>query len=164
MYKNGKLFGKINIIDLIVLLLVLVFVIGMAIRVGGTKTGEITNKVEFEYVVKVENVRDFTIKALEKKGDVFEDTNNVKVGEITDVSVEPYKGEGVKSNGTRVFAEIPGRYTAYVTVKCEGTCVDGVYYDAVKTDIGTGRGQKICTENVATNGAIISIKGSKEEA
>lgn len=162
MYKNGKLFGKINIIDLVVLLLVLVFIIGMVIRVGGTKTGEITTKAGFEYVVKVENIRDFTVKALEEKGDVFEDVNNVKVGEITDVTVEPYKGEGVKADGKRVYAEVPGRFTAYVTVKCEGTCVDGVYYDAVKTDIGTGRGHKICTEKVSTNGAIISVKGIEE--
>ena len=80
MYKNGKLFGKINIIDLIVLLLVLVFIIGMVIRVGGTKTGEITTKAGFEYVVKVENIRDFTVKALEEKGVIIADWGRVVKG------------------------------------------------------------------------------------
>ncbi len=158
MNKDGKIFGKINIIDLLLILLLVVLALGIFVRVSGTRAKQIKNAGSFEYVIKIDDIRDCTLKALEKKGGVYNEKDNVQIGEITNVTSEPCKKEGVKSNGTRVFAERPDRFTAYVTIKAIGKCVDGTYYDAAENEIGAGRGHRVATKYAATSGEIISVK------
>lgn len=158
MNKDGKIFGKINIIDLLLLVVLIVLAIGIFVRVSGTKAKTIKNANGFSYVVKVDDIRECTLKALEKKGDVYSEKENVKIGEITEVTSAPYKKAGVKSNGIRVFAEKPDKFTAYVTVKAEGKCVNGTYYDAAENELGAGREYKVSTKYATTSGEILSIK------
>lgn len=160
MNKDGKIFGKINIIDLLIILILVVLAAGISIRVFGSKSQSIKNTSTFEYVIKIDDIRDCTLKALEKKGDVFNEKDGLKIGEITEVTSQPCKKEGIKSNGTRVFAERPDRFTAYVTVKVEGKCVDGCYYDAAENELGAGRGHRVSTKYASTSGEVLSVKMS----
>ena len=155
--KNGKLFGKINIIDLLIVVVILGVVAGIFIRFGTTDNSGLGNKCTFDYVVKVDNVREFTVQGLDKKGDVFAEKTNVKIGEIVDVTVEPCKDDEITFDGNREFFDKPGRFTAYVTIRANGTEHKGIYYDADKEETGVGRESKICTRYVSTNGITLSL-------
>lgn len=158
MIKDGKVFGKINIIDLLVIIVLIAAVAGIGYRLIGGRSAEVTDRQNFEFVVRVENIRQQTVDALEKKGKVYADKNNIETGEIISVTTEPYEQEAITTKGERKFAETPERFTAYVTIKVEGTCSQGTYYDNDKTEIGAGRGHKICTRDVATTGEIVSVR------
>ena len=55
--KNGKIGGKVSIIDLFILLIVLVVIAGIGMRYGSRITSAVKSDAEFEYVVMVEGIR-----------------------------------------------------------------------------------------------------------
>ena len=87
--KNGKLFGKISVIDIAVVLLLVVLVVGVALRFSGGAGGQFVSGNSYECVVKVKNVRDYTVKALEKGGEVYDKTTKEYIGTIVGVTSEP---------------------------------------------------------------------------
>ena len=154
--KKGKIFG-INIIDILITIAVLGVIAGIFVRFGLTNSSGIGNSRTIEYTVKIDNVRSFTVEGLEKLGEVFAEKTNVKIGEITNVSSEPYKEPTVTIDGKRELFEKPDRYTVYVTVKSDVTENSGAFYNGDKETVGVGREGKICTKYVSTNGKIINL-------
>lgn len=155
--KDGKLFGKINIIDLLIVVILIAAVIGFVGRLAFSSSNNISGSDEFQFVVRVDGIREYTVRGLERGGDVFAEKSDVKVGEISDVKVEPMKAEAVTIDGQRKFIERPGRYTAYVTIKAKGNVVNGGYYNADRKDIGAGREYIINSKYVSTKGDTLSV-------
>lgn len=54
MDKNGKIGGKISIIDILVVVLVVAVIVGIVARYGSSVTGAVKSNKQFEYVLKVE--------------------------------------------------------------------------------------------------------------
>ena len=67
MDKNGKIGGKVSIIDILVVVLVVAVIVGIVARYGSSVTGAVKSNKQFEYVLKVERVRQYTVDALRKK-------------------------------------------------------------------------------------------------
>lgn len=157
MDKNGNIKGKFNIIDLLVILLLIAVIAGIAVRYGSSVTTAVQSDEEFEYVVKVESVRYFTIDALEKKGKVTDKNSTLDLGEITDVTVEPTEYRSTTADGRIVFAEQPERYTAYVTIRTRGKESDNSYITADSNELSVGRTTEIFSKYVHTSGTIMSV-------
>lgn len=162
MDKQGKIKGKFNIIDVLAVLLIVAMVIGIAVRFGSSVTTAVKSDVEFEYVVKIESVRDYTIKALEKKGKVTNKKSDMDLGEIVSVEYEPTKYQSTTASGKIVFAEQPERYTAYVTVRTRGKESDNSYVLADSNELSVGSVSQIFTKYVDTTGNVLSIKKTGE--
>lgn len=135
--KNGKLFGKISVIDIAVVLLLVVLVVGVALRFNGS-TGESVSGSSYECVVKVKNVRDYTVKALEKGGQVYDKTTKEYIGTIVGVTSEPAAEPLALADGTHALAPAEGRYTAYVTISFTGKESSDGYYTAANQQISPG--------------------------
>ena len=84
MDKNGKIGGKVSIIDILVVVLVVAVIVGIVARYGSSVTGAVKSNKQFEYVLKVESVRHYTVDALEKKGKVTDKKSEKDLGEIVD--------------------------------------------------------------------------------
>ena len=156
--KNGKILGKINIIDLLVIIAAVAAVLGIAIRVATFSSDSTTGTVPFEFVVKVEGVREYSVQGLQKGGKIYSEKEDALVGEITNFVVEPAKYDLVMLDGERKMIERPDRFSAYVTVKANGVMRNGRYCDAVETPIGAGAEYKLCSKYVSTNGEVVSVK------
>ena len=120
MNKDGKIKGKFNIIDILAIVLVLVVIVGIIWRFGSSVTTAVQSDSEFTYVVKVEGVRDYTIKALEKGGRVTDKNSTMDLGEIVDVAVMPATTVSETADGNVISTELPGRYSAMITIKTYG--------------------------------------------
>ena len=162
MDKNGKIKGKFNIIDLLVIILVVAVIAGIAVRYGSSVTTAVKSDEEFEYVVKVESVRMFTIDALEKKGKVTDKKSTLDLGEIVSVEYEPTKYQSTTANGKIIFAEQPERYTAYVTIKTRGKESDNSYITADSNELSVGRTTEIFSKYVHTSGTILEVNKLNE--
>lgn len=158
MNKNGKIKGKFNIIDLLVIILIAAVVVGIAVRYGSSVTTAVKSDEEFEYVVKVESVRMFTIDALEKKGKVTDKKSTLDLGEITDVQYEQTKYQSTTADGRIIFAEQPECYTAYVTIRTRGKESDNSYITADSNELSVGRTTEIFSKYVHTSGTILSVE------
>ena len=158
MDKNGNIKGKFNIIDIIVLILIAAVIVGITVRYGSSVTTAVKSDEEFEYVVEVESVRDFTIKALEKKGKVTDKNSTLDLGEIVDVEVEPTEYRSTTADGRIVFAEQPKRYNARVTIRTRGKESDNSYITEDSNELSVGRTTEIFSKYVHTTGKIMSVE------
>lgn len=157
MDKNGKIKGKFNIIDLLVVILIIAVIAGIAVRYGSSVTTAVKSDEEFEYVVKVESVRDFTIDALEKKGKVTDKKSTLDLGEIVNVEYEPTKYQSTTASGEIIFPVQPERYTAYVTIRTKGKESDNSYIMADSNELSVGRNTEIISKYVHTSGTILEV-------
>ncbi len=85
--SNGKLFGKINVLDFLVLLVILAVVGGVGYKFSrsGTDTLRRTDKIRIEFFV--EEAPKFAVEAIEK-GDILQDFQKGSfLGNVVDIEV-----------------------------------------------------------------------------
>lgn len=157
MDKNGKIKGKFSIIDLFVIILAAVLVAGIAVRYGAKATTAVQSSEEFECVLKVTNVRDFTVKALEKKGVITDKKSEVELGEIIDVEVEDAEFQSTTADGRIITSELPDRYNCKVTIRANGKVSEDAYVMNDSNELSVGRNMDIFSKYVKTSGEIISV-------
>ena len=123
MDKKGRLFGKINLLDALIVLIVICFLAVGAVKMfSGVLSGKIgkSDGVETEIVYTIEITREtpeFFDKI--KPGDaVFRSSSDESVGEIVACDVKParYLTEN-KLDLTYEMTEVEGRCDGYITVK-----------------------------------------------
>ncbi len=158
MDKNGKIKGKISIIDILVVLLIVVVIAGIAARYGSKVTTAVKSDKGFEYVLRVENVREYTVNALNRKGRVTDKKSEKDLGEIVDVKVENATQQSVTASGEVKNPETPGRYTCYVTIHATGKESDDNYILDDSTELSVGRNIDLYSKYVKTSGDIVSVK------
>ena len=156
MDKNGKIGGKVSIIDILVVVLVVAVIVGIVARYGSSVTGAVKSNKQFEYVLKVESVRQYTVDALEKKGKVTDKKSEKDLGEIVDVQVENATLQS--ASGDLKNPELPGRYTCYVTIRATGKESDDNYILEDSTELSVGRNVDLYSKYVKTSGDIKSVK------
>lgn len=155
--KNGKLFGKISIIDLLVILAVIIGAFGFSVRFFSNAAESVNQKLKFEYVVEIEDIRQYTVSALEKKGIVKEKKSDGVIGEIIAVESEPFKRQLALSNGRIVSVVVPERYVVRVTIAGEGNNAQNGYYIGENAEISVGSTVTIVTKYANTTGKIVSV-------
>ena len=149
---------KINIIDLGVVLIFILFIVGLGIRFSGeTKTTPVNNTVEVEYTVIVENIRDYTVEAFKKSNILTESKTGVVIGEIVSVETESYADEAKGADGKLYRAEIPNRYLCTLVLKSPVQKMNDRYFATDTTEIAAGKDFKLSTKYVQTTGTIIKV-------
>lgn len=128
--KEGKLFGKINIIDLLIILVVVAALIFVAIKVIGhdSNAGEAQgSKVRIGfYAAQVEE--GFDENVFYEGAPLYEDLTNVSLGKLTDWNVEPEYEYQVNSEGETVKLEHTNNHFVNITAEVEGTMApDGLH-------------------------------------
>ncbi len=133
--KNGKLFGKINIIDIfVVVLIIIVGVFGANKFLGASKGGIITpvskEKVEL-YFVNTEIIADY-VEGKFSEGDIISDRNtNAVLGKITKIEIEPSHSYAYNSDGEYVMGPRPEYCSVKVTAEGTGIFLEkgGITFD-----------------------------------
>ena len=157
MDKNGKIGGKISIIDIGVIVLIIAAAIGLVIRFTSGTTTAVTSNETFRYVVKVNMVREYTVNALQTRGITTDKKAEMVLGEIKDVKVEDSKIQSTTASGKIEWSNPPDKYTCDVTIEAEGRESEDGYILDDTTELSVGRSVDIITKNVKTSGEIISV-------
>lgn len=156
--KKGRLFGKINIIDLLVISAIAVTAVGISFRFISTASENVKKTTELTYVVEIEGIRDYTLRALDKKGIVTNTKDDSVMGEIVSVEYQQSETQSVTTSGETVFAKIPERYTALITVKAEGRESDSSYFVGNNIELSVGSTISMTTKYVNSSGRVVSIQ------
>lgn len=149
---------KFNIIDVAVVLLVIVAILGFAVRFGSSATDSVNSKVKFRYTMQIDSVRSFTVDALRKKGVVTDEDSAISFGEIIDVQTDYATKVNSLSNGTVVSPKVPEKYTCLVTIEAIGSESDNKYLLEDTTELAVGRTTDLVTKYVHTSGIIKSVE------
>jgi len=117
--KRGRIFGLINIIDLLVILLILAVVGRFALK-AQQRPSAIESK-NIEVVLLVKEVRDATANVI-KEGDIVSETKtNMLLGKVTNVEVIPSDTLVNTADGRVVNYPNPILKDVYVTLVGTGT-------------------------------------------
>lgn len=150
---------KFNLLDAVLIVFALALVVILALKFTGkdmiTATG---NYTEAEYVIRVEQLRDFTVEEIKVGAEICLDEERDIKGIVQNVETEKSKAEIVKSNGSVVLAEKPDRYDAYITVKSEGIQKTDGFYLFGKHAINVGSTRLFRTGYVVFTGSVCEIR------
>ena len=159
--KEGKLFGKVSIIDILAVILIVVAAFGVYTRfIAGNEKVEVKYST-IEYGMKVEKVREGSAKALENGGPLYDAKTKEYMGEIVFAEAKPCFEEQEKTDGTMVLSEVPERYDVYLTVKVDGSSNEAGYYTKENKAICVGSNFVVASKYAETTGEIISVKEVK---
>ena len=100
--ERGRFFGKVNVVDLVVLLVVVAVVVFAVMRTTGGTSTVVPVRVTFT----VAEVREATVKALRPEGTV-RDEGGTTLGQIVGVTARPTLEEYVTSTGELKALESP---------------------------------------------------------
>lgn len=114
---NKKLFGKINIFDLAVILLLLVLVFGIGYKFLVLTREQRENTVKITYDLKIKSVRDLTVNAFHIGDTVYHYKLDEAIGTVTSITPTEAKEVLPMPDGTVEIAPVEDRYDLIVSVK-----------------------------------------------
>lgn len=120
--KSKKLFGILNIVDIILIAAVLVVgIIGAKLFLGGS-TEQAADTKPYTYVVMGQEVLEETAGLVEIGGNAYNSSTSVYLGQVTDVASEPHC-EVIydRASGTYKKAPIPAYCDLSLTITGNGT-------------------------------------------
>ncbi|MBQ2932622.1 MAG: DUF4330 domain-containing protein [Clostridia bacterium] len=156
--KDGKMFGKISIIDIAVVLAIVVAAFGVYTRffVGNEKVETASSHIE--YTMRVSEVRQGTVDALKDfMGPVNDFTTKEYMGEIVKVEFEEAVDAGETASGQLRESVVPERYDAVLTVRVDGKINSSGYYNANNQAIASGGTLIFNSKAAKTTGVIEEV-------
>ena len=155
--SKGKLFSKINIIDLAIVIVVAVLALSAFVKFDKAEKTMTSDKV-IEYTVKISGIRKPTIDALNKNPELKEDKTKKALGEITDMEISKTTNNVQLADGTYKKVELQDKYDLLLTVCVKGTETEDNFYTMEGQKLIVGDHLDINNENVLCYGAIKSVK------
>lgn len=123
--NKGKIFGIINYLDLMVLLVVLLLVGKFYVFDNIENNKELLgSNREILLTYNVSGIKEISTNSV-KKGDIFRDveTKNT-LGEVAKVEVLDHLMQTTDKDGKVIYSKVPERYDFRVTLKCRGNITD----------------------------------------
>lgn len=120
--KNGKLFGKVSIIDLSFIILLLAAAVFTVYKLGILSPKQIitgnTNKLRITFYQ--EEVNTFTANNVKSKDPVSETLFNTSLGNVVDYKMDKSVSWGRDRNGKQVLSTKDGFSSVYITMEVSG--------------------------------------------
>lgn len=118
--EKGKLFGKVNLVDLVVIISIIVLIISIGFRMFGGNSevaNEFSENKTLRYIVRVESVRDY---GMVRVGDVIFDKNtSTEIGVITDIDKKQTEVYLSLDTAEVKLATVENRYDLEITLEVE---------------------------------------------
>lgn len=157
--KNGKLFGKISLIDIIIIastvFVATIFLLNKTDNILLPITAE--SKVEYTVKFKAYNVYKSTRSPFEV-GDSLYSSNGELIGTITEVEEKPTISKEKLQNGTYIDFESQVNVDYFFTVSGRGTVSDkGVFADGTFA-LYPNNSISVTSKNFAGNTVVLSVE------
>lgn len=162
--KNGKLFGKVNLFDVAVILMILFLVIA-----GFTKfktfnkavDGGSMGKVIYTFIIN--DVRNYTSKAFASGDSVFDTMTDINIGKIINVETRDARIVKGLATGKSIVTENPYKNDIILTIEAPGSVTDSAYFANKSVELKVGSEKKIETLYATVSGKIGSIVYTDEK-
>ena len=128
--EKGKLFGVINVVDLLVLLAVIAVAAGVGYKLFAPQIAEAAAKqVDMTMIVRVRGATPFLVEEVERNSQVGKQIvsgNSYTSAVITDMQIEPYDQQVTTADGRIVTTRDPDKRDLVFTI--ETTVPEAVSY------------------------------------
>lgn len=156
--KKGKLFGKINIVDLIIVIFVCVAAVATVYKFGFSAHKNVNQSdITLEYVLKTSGVRSFTADKITIGDEIYDDETDRFLGTVSKVEKKEALGHLQKADGEIVYTEKPQRYDVYITVECDARLIGGGYFANGTKEIGVFSEINIYSQDFTCQTEVVSV-------
>ena len=160
MIKDGKLFGKLNLIDLVTILVVLLLIAGAILKFGVLQKDAQGAKETFQFTILVEGIRNFTIENLKVGDKLYDSVTKECIGTITAVESKPATVASTRADGSYVMATMDDRYDVTIHLETQGTRIAGRYYVTQKSEISANTFRSYYTKYASFSGTCMSVSAA----
>jgi len=144
--EKGRLFGKISIIDLVVLVVVAILVVAVMIKFTALEKSSVGASDTITYQVRIENIREYTTKGVRIGDIIYENVGGTNIGVVTNIEVSQAMATQVLADGSFARVPVENRYDVVLTVECEGLVSNGRYYLNKTYEISSGLSRAMFTK------------------
>lgn len=161
--RNGRLFGKISVIDVLVIAVVLVMAAALYFKSSQTHTGGTISEQTITFQIRAQGVDDFVADDI-LAGDSLYDKNynsgSRGLGEIIDVQVERTPGHKLpdeRTNNTGAVLEAENTVDLLITVRGSGLVTNRSYSINRVYDLGVNSSRTYQTRRAEFDGTVCDI-------
>ena len=156
---NGRLFGKISVIDVLVLAVVVVLAAALYFKSNQTHTGPSVTNNEITYQVLASGVRNYVADAV-REGDYMYDQDRSSggtLGKIVSIEVLPSGKMAEFNDGTVDTVPVEDGVDLLLTIQGSGILSDGRYLLNRVYDLGVNSSRNFYTPYAQFTGVVTSI-------
>ena len=149
MDKNGRFFGKVSVIDVLLIVLIL----GLGAGFGYKKLSApaeriIRSNTKFYATFVVEKIRDFSVEAFEAGDALYEQYGQQPLGKVVAIRTEQARDVLKMPDGTAIYAPMEDKYNLYLTIEASGSVNESGYYFNGNTQLAVGSDLMVQTNMV----------------
>ncbi len=156
--EKGRIFGKINIIDICLVLVIVLAVGGFFLKKASVSETQTVYK-DITYTVKIEAIRKPTVEQFQDKlgQSLYVTKTGEYLGTVADVVCTDAEGLAIDKNGNYIKTTQPDRYDITIAIQTKGTeTAKGVFTEGGK-QLFIGETLNITSATAETSGEIMSI-------
>ncbi len=157
--EKGRLFGKISIIDIGVLLLIIALMGGVYYKFFMVDKNQNAAKFDtIEYKILVEEVRQQSVDAIEIGANIYHVKTDTTMGKIMNKEILPATDQLTKADGTMVIAEKPGKFNVLVTIQVPGVETKNGFRANGRIDLNRESQEVMDTRMIILEPKIVDVK------
>lgn len=156
--KDGKLFGKISIIDIVVIIAIVLVGCGAYLRFLKPNQKVETVNQTIEYTMRVAGVRVGTVEALKNFSPIYNCETKEYLGEIVGIEYAEATEDKIMHNGEIKNLPIPERYDVILKVRVDGKVNSSGFYTATNQAIYAGASHTFSSKYAQTTGRIDEVR------
>ena len=156
--EKGRLFGKVSLIDVFVILAVLVLALGYLYNRTSQDIQRIIRADTPMYVTfLVEGVRDFSLDAVQEGAIVFRQHERIPLGTVAYIDDGTAYDIIVREDGTAGLVPVENRYNMYITIYAVGSITDTGYFVNGTQQMAVGGRLSLQSNNLLTMAMIYAV-------
>lgn len=157
---NGRLFGKISVIDVLVILVVIALAGALYVKNSRPHTGTSVTTQTITYQVLVEGAQNYLKENIHVGDEVYDlnySSGSSALGEITAIEEQPGSKMATFTDGTMGLAEVEDGVNLLLTIKSEGLINDKGYSINRVYDLGVNSARTYYTKYAQFDITVTSI-------
>jgi len=156
--EKGKLFGIINIIDLVVIVALVLLIVGGVKRFVTTRPEMVSDSKKAIITIEVSEIRTPTVEGLVVGDPLYHYDKGTYLGKIVDKTVEDYREPVESGDGRWINAVVPDEYVAILTVESDDAKETQDAVIAGGEQIRIGAQYRLKNKKVAVFGTILGVE------
>ena len=155
--EKGKLFGKISVVDILVVLIFAVAIGGFIYKfTAGNDALRITADSPITMTLRIKAIRQFAVDAVDIGDEIYE-RNGPILGRVVSVKSDGYRDTFDLNDGTQAYGDVENRYNLYITLESVGRISDDGYFINGSRQVAVGSEIKIRSDKINADSSVYEL-------
>jgi hypothetical protein len=155
--ENGKLFGKISVIDIFAVIALVGVISGTAYKFMSPRAAVASGEKTISYTLEIFGVRSFTFDNYHAGDLCFDKKTGTRIGEIVAKSQKIHRERVSLANGSVILAERPDTIAISLDIETKGSETETGFFSGGTYELKAGSEVQLNTKYMEVYGTIRSV-------